>query len=248
MSDTKEEALGDNSKKIIFFVHCSKNEPVFNKTINYCKRFPDVEVRQVSDNLPPFPKNYAERTSVTVEAWTFLEQSYFDAFKAEEKEGYGAVISSTGADFGVKDARNKLSIPAVGLRSGSCTKAKQLGKRFSFLHPNLISCSMLEKSAIDDGFADLFVSVEHFDFGDVFALVAGYLTPDFDGRLPVAMKSLDVARKKGAELILLGCGSPDIQEFAPLLNQESLAKYGIPVLTPIDTAVEVARSMIAGRK
>ncbi len=241
--------ITDNAKTIIFFAHSLEHEPAHKATAAYCRRFPDVEVRQVSNDLPPFPKSLEERKALNLEKWwPILDQYYFDAFKAAEKEGYGAAISASGADFGVRDAMDKLSIPVTSITYTGCLKARQLGKKFSVLTPQLMSVSLIEKQMIDYGFTDLFLSAGHFDFGDTFGYLAGNITPDFDARKPVAMKSIYEAKKKGAELILLGCGSPDIQKFAPLLNEESLAKYDIPVLTPIDTAVEVARSMIAGRK
>ncbi len=166
-----------------------------------------------------------------------------------EREGYGAVITTSFGDFGIAEGRQKLSIPCVGMAWANYKKAVELGGKISLLHnhgPGVLS--FIVQTAESYGFSGDIVSVEDFKV-DVYALAANEEQADFGEWMEIAMPTVkSCVEEKGTKTFIIPCGSTDLAEFAPILNEITMEKYGVPVLTPIDTVVNIAREFIQKKR
>ena len=70
------------------------------------------------------------------------------------------------------------------------------------------------------------------------------LTADFDELITIALPLVKRSAEKGAKVMLIACGSPELSEFAPKLNEVSTKAYDVSVLASIDTGIETARELM----
>ena len=105
---------------------------------------------------------------------------------------------------------------------------------------------MTLKPIEDYGLAGNLASIENLDV-DIFYHLGNNVPPDFDEWTKKAMPGVKSGVEKGAKVILIGCGSALIAKFAPKLNEVTMNEYNVPVLTPLDTLIEVTRKLVKER-
>ena len=209
-----------------------------------------MEIRAIAEDPAPWPKSIDELTMNFLKqamdsSW---EEDFFREMQKAEQEGYGAAFTASGGDFGIMEARQKLSIPCVGMSWANFKKAIELGGKFSILHNHgpatlPFSAHLAERY----GFSANVVSVEEFKV-DVYALAAREEKADIGQWTEIAMPLVKKCVNNGAKAFVIPCGSPDLSEFAAELNKVTMEKYGFPVLPPIDTVVNVAREFIQKKR
>jgi Asp/Glu/hydantoin racemase len=240
-----------NANTILYLAHSQAGSYVYGQTAQYLKKFPDVEIRSISDKPHPFPKSVDEITMLMLlKAMDLdIDRDYLEAVGRAERDGYGATACASNADFSMFEAREKFSIPYIGLGWASYRKAVEVGGKFTHLHthmPELIvplSTQMIKTY----GFLENLVSVEYVDV-DIYKYLVREEIPDLNKFVEIFMPPITKGVEKGARAITIGCGSPDFSELARMLNTLTMEKYNIPVLPPIDTVVQVARESIQKKK
>jgi Asp/Glu/hydantoin racemase len=239
-----------NAATILYLAHSKPGSYIFQETERYLKAFVDVEIRGISDDGLPFPTCVEELTFM----WLLkamdhgLEKDFFEAIERAERDGYGATACASAGDFALAEARAKLSIPYLGLGWASYWKATQIAEKFSHLHTHM--AELIAPVSVQQirayGFLDRLVSVEYVDV-DIYKCMAKHEEPDYDELMGIFLPKLEKCAAKGARAITIGCGSPDLSRLARMLNHIALDKYGVRVLPPIDTVVEVAREFMKKR-
>jgi len=156
---------------------------------------------------------------------------------AAESDGADAVVVNCTADTGVRQARDLVSIPVVGVSESAFHLAAQLGDRFSVL-------------TFAERIAPRFRSMaRRWGMRRKLASVRSVETPleeiaDFEalGRSLLTQAELCL-REDGAELIVLGC--TDFENAADLLR-DGLAEAGrpVPVLCPFELGMHQAAAMV----
>jgi Asp/Glu/hydantoin racemase len=243
----------DKNKKILFLAHCLPDDYVYKDTARYLERFPDVELTSASKYadkpFPHFPRSYKELTFEEIAKFgPVYDQPFLDAMQAAEREGYGAVATPSYGDPGVALARGKVSIPCVGMAWAGYTKAREVGGKFSVLHNHLPELIPLFSTQIGAyGFSENLVSIEQFDV-DVYQWLANEEKPNYNELVGIALPLVKRSVEKGAKVMLIACGSPELSEFAPILDKVTMKEYNIPVLTSIDTVIDVARKLMKERE
>ena len=239
----------EDEKKIAYIGHYAVDQPVFRETLRYLEGFPDVALRLASGTLPSFPTTVSEITiDYLLKYATEVDEPFFEAMKAAEKEGFKAAVTASFGDFGVARARAELSIPCIGMAWANYAKAREVGGTFSVFHthiPETLDFAFQQLQVY--GFSDYCASVELFDV-DIYRWLATGEKPDLGQLAHAALPLVRKCMEKGARAIVIGCGSPDLSIFAQALNDFALKEYGIPVLAPIATAIQVARDMLAGSR
>lgn len=240
----------DKKKRILYVAHSLPDEYVYRDTAHYLERFPDVDIRsalQYADKKAsfPFPKSVKDVTlELMMKFGPTYDQPFLKAFEEAEKEGYGALVVPSYCDPGIAVARGKISIPCVGLAWAGYTKARTMGGKFSILHNHLPEVIPLFSTQVGAyGFSEDLVSIEHFDV-DVYQWLANEEKPDFDELITIALPLVKRSAEKGAKVMLIACGSPELSEFAPKLNEVSMKAYDVSVLASIDTGIETARELM----
>jgi Asp/Glu/hydantoin racemase len=235
---------------ILYLAHSQPGSYVYRQTAQYLERFPDVDIRGISETPHPFPKSVEEITILwLLKAMDIaLDKEYLEAVGKAEKDGYGATACASAGDFSMAEAKEKYSIPYVGMGWASYWKAVEVGGRFTHLHTHMaeliMPVSLQQIKAY--GFLENLVSVEYVDV-DIYKYIVKEEEPDLEEFVEIFMPSVTKGVEKGARAITIGCGSPDFSELAHMLNTITMEKYNIPVLPPIDTVVNVAREFMEKR-
>jgi Asp/Glu/hydantoin racemase len=238
--------------RIVFVSHTPSNHYGFRNTAEYLKKFPEVDVWSADrfSSAPLFvPKSVSELDLEYAKKYGgIIGEPLFKAYCEADRVGYGAAICPSWGDGGVDDARKKLSMPVVGMSLSGYTKAVQTYGRFSLLHNHLPEMAPRNEQRLKDlGFLENLVSTEMFDI-DVYQWMVEEKKPNYDELVGVAMPLVRNAAKKGARAVLFACASPDLSEFAGVLNRVTMEELGIPAQASIDTAIEVARKIISERE
>ncbi|MBF0546960.1 MAG: hypothetical protein HQM08_21140 [Candidatus Riflebacteria bacterium] len=236
-----------NFNKILFLAHSNPTEYVFEDTRNYLKRFHDVEIKSVFEhsNLAPFPKSVKEiNLSYMAKFGPLYESPFFNAMLDAEKSGYGAAVVASWGDPAIGRAVKELKFPVVGLAWANYKKASELYGKFSILHTHLPELMDFNKMQVEMyGFQGNLVSSEHLDL-DVYEWLNKKTKPDYQFLAENTLPIVEKCAEKGAKSLLIACGSPELSEFAQVLDNEVKNKFGIRVLTPLDTMIETARERI----
>ena len=144
------------------------------------------------------------------------------------------------------EARERYSIPYVGMGWASYREAVAIGGRFSHLHTHM--AELITPISVQQikayGFFEQLVSVEYVDV-DIYRCLAAEADPDFGQLLQIFSPKVKKAAEKGARAITIGCGSPEFSRLAHMLDAMAQEQYGVRVLPPIDTVVSVAREFLA---
>ena len=238
--------------RIVYVSHSPSNHYCFRNTVEYLKKFPDLDVWSAGrfSSTPLFvPKSVSElNLEYAAKYATIIGEPLFKAYCEAERVGYGAAVCPSWGDGGVDEARKKLSMPVVGMSLSGYTKAVQTYGRFSILHnhlPDMIP--RFEQRLKDLGFFENLVSVEMFDV-DVYQWMVEEKKPNYEELLSVAMPLVRNAAKKGARVVLFGCASPDLSEFSGILSRATMQELGVPTQASIDTAIEAAKKIIRDRQ
>jgi hypothetical protein len=104
-----------------------------------------------------------------------------------------------------------------------------------------------EQRLKDLGFFENLISIEMFEV-DVYQWMVEEKKPDYEDLVGVAMPLVRNAAKKGAQVVLFACASPDLSEFAEILNRATMKELGVPAQASMDTAIEAARKLISERQ
>ncbi|MBM5812431.1 MAG: hypothetical protein FJ191_10780 [Gammaproteobacteria bacterium] len=237
----------NQADKVLFLAHSRPGSYVFRQTAQYLERFPEVEIRAIADDPGPFPQSVEEITLLyMLKAMDIgVERHFLAAIGQAEREGYGAAACASAGDFACAEARERYSIPYVGMGWASYREAVAIGGRFSHLHTHMaeliMPISIQQISAY--GFREQLVSVEYVDV-DIYRCLAAEADPDFGQLLQIFAPQVKKAAAKGARAITIGCGSPEFSRLAQLLDDMAREQYGVRVLPPIDTVVKVAREFL----
>ncbi|MBF0408846.1 MAG: hypothetical protein HQM10_15975 [Candidatus Riflebacteria bacterium] len=237
-----------SSSKILFLAHSSPTEYVFKDTCKYLQKFEDVEIKSVftKSDSPPFPKSVKDiDLGFMAKFGHMYESPFFNEMSDAEKHGYKAAVVASWGDPAILKASKELRFPVIGLAWANYHKASLLYKKFSILHTHLPELMGFNKMQVDMyGFSENLASSEHLDV-DVYEWLNKKIKPDYKS---LAEKSLPVVEKcaeKGAKALVIACGSPELSEFAPVLDEEIKSRFGIRVMTPLDTMIETAREKVA---
>lgn len=235
--------------KVLFLAHSRPGSHVFRQTAQYLEKFPDVEIRGIADDPGPFPQSVEEITLLyMLKAMDIgVERHFLAAIEQAQRDGYGAAACASAGDFACAEARERFSIPYIGMGWASYREAVAIGGRFSHLHTHMaeliMPISIQQIKAY--GFFEQLVSVEYVDV-DIYRCIAAEADPDFGQLLQIFSPKVQKAAEKGARAITIGCGSPEFSRLAHMLDAMAREQYGVRVLPPIDTVVSVAREFLGG--
>lgn len=234
----------NKSNTTLYLAHSKPGSYLYKETTKYLERFSDVEIRGISENPISPPKFVEEMTFL----WLLkamesgVERDFLEAIQKAEQEGYGAAVCASIADFSLAEAKAKYSIPYLGMGWACYWKAIEIGGKFSHLHTHLaeLMTPLSVQQIKTYGFSEKLVSVEYVDV-DIYKYIAIEEEPNLDNFIEIFMPKIKACAEKGAKAITIGCGSPELSKLAHMLNTMAMQKYGVRVLPPIDTVVEVAR-------
>jgi len=149
-----------------------------------------------------------------------------------ERKGYDAVVIGCFDDPGLHAARERVSIPVVGLGETSMTTASLLGNKFAVISTGKNSGAINERKAMELG---LIKKLAYSSGIDVPVLK---LTKD---KAKVRQQLLKEAKKAidefGAEAIVLGCGG--MMGF----SEEMCKILKVPVIDPLLITVKMAETL-----
>jgi len=168
-------------------------------------------------------------------AWTEL-QTVLECEKAEE-HGYDGVITYCFLDPGLRAAKEKLSIPVVGLHEAAIHYASLLGSRFAIITvgpPELYMVGALWDKLRLYGLAHKCTSIRSLSI-PVLGL-QGDKAKEGDMVLEEAEKAI---LEDGADTIVFGCGSI----FGA--DERVQKELGVPVVLPGVAALKVCEDLIA---
>lgn len=240
----------NQADKVLYLAHSKPGSYVFRQTAQYLERFPDVEIRGIADDPGPFPQSVEEITLLyMLKAMDIgVERHFLAAIEQAQRDGYGAAACASAGDFACAEARERFSVPYVGMGWASYREAVAIGGRFSHLHTHM--AELITPISIQQikayGFIEQLVSVEYVDV-DIYRCMAAEADPDFEQLIEIFSPKVKKAVEKGARAITIGCGSPEFSRLAHMLDAMAQEQYGVRVLPPIDTVVAVAREFIGAR-
>ena len=153
-----------------------------------------------------------------------------EAIKAEKK-GYDAVVLGCLDEPGVTEAKEALSIPAVGEAEASMHIASIVGRKFSFIGGSPESKGIIEDLAKKYGFYNKLASVRKISASPLdFASEKNFI---FKKMLLEGMKAIE---EDGADSII-GYGSIEC-------IHELQKKLKVPVISPVQASVLMAESLV----
>lgn len=228
----------------LYLAHSKPGSYVYRETEKYLERFPDVEIRGIAENPFPFPKSVEEITFLwLLKTMEFgLERDFLEAVQKAEQDGYGATACASAGDFSLSEAKEKCSIPYLGMGWANYWKAIEIGGKFSHFHTHM--AELITPISVQQikayGFFESLVSVEYIDI-DIYKYLEKEEEPNLENFIEIFMPKVKKCAEKGARAITIGCGSPELSKLAHMLNTIAMEKYGTRVLPAIDTVVNVAR-------
>jgi allantoin racemase len=155
-----------------------------------------------------------------------------EAVVEAERKGYDAVVIACFDDPGLHAARERVSIPVVGLGEASMTAALLLGNKFAVISTGRNSGAINERKAMDLG---LIKKLAYSGGIDVPVLKLAKDEAKVRQRLlKEAKKAVD---EFGAEVIVLGCGG--MMGF----SEEMCKVLKVPVVDPLLITVKVAETL-----
>lgn len=188
---------------------------------------PDTEITVV--NLTKGPESIEQYYDI---AWSELE-TLKEAEKAE-KEGYDAVIIYCFSDPALFAAREKLTIPVVGLREAALHIASMLGRKFSIVG---VGSKNSEGKTLDAvrmyGLAPKLASIRTVDF--TVLDIANEMEKIKQALLKEAKHAIE---NDDAEVIVLSCGS--LIGLGKWLQEQ----LGVPVIEPGLIALKITEDLV----
>lgn len=215
-----------NTLRILIVIPVSTkqwNEPTKRNASNYVSSNTKIDVV----NLEKAPEAIENHYEVALAAPATVE-----AVIEAERKGYDAVVIGCFDDPGLHAARERVSIPVVGLGETSMTTASLLGNKFAIISTSKKSGAINERKAMDLG---LIKKLAYSSGIDVPVLK---LTKD---KAKVRQRLLKEAKKAidefGAEAIVLGCGG--MMGF----SEEMCKILKVPVIDPLLITVKTAETL-----
>ncbi|MFA4646678.1 aspartate/glutamate racemase family protein [Pyrococcus kukulkanii] len=197
-------------------------EDAYNKV-----KDPDTEITVV--NLTRGPESIEQYYDI---AWSELE-TLKEAEKAEE-EGYDAVIIYCFSDPALFAAREKLTIPVVGLRESALHIASMLGRKFSIVGVGSKNSRGKTLDAVRMyGLENKLASIRTVDF-----TVLDIANRIEDIKQALLKEAKDAIENDGAEVIVLSCGS--LIGLGKWLQDQ----LGVPVIEPGLVALKIAEDLV----
>jgi Asp/Glu/hydantoin racemase len=138
----------------------------------------------------------------------------------------------------------QLNMPVFGLAWANYKTAGQDYEKFSILHTHLPELMQYNRMQVDMyGFSQNYASSEHFDV-DVYKWVHKQIKPNYSPLVQKALPLVERSAQHGARAVVIACGSPELSEFAALLDQETTREFGVKTLVPVDTMIKMAQRTI----
>lgn len=189
----------------------------------------EIEVRAV----PSGPKSI-ESTRDEYEAMPAVLN-----FVLEHQQEYDAAIIGCAGDAGLAGTRELASIPVVGPGESSLLLGCPGGDiRFSMVTTSAARAASKHRLVRDTGFDPSRLVSSH--SVDIPVLE---MARNPERTLQELIRCIEDAKKKGAQVMVIGCMSLAFME-ASLLKKASLTG-GLPLINPIVTAVKMAESLVA---
>lgn len=203
---------------------------IWNKSIEEAYeavKDPDTDMTIV--NLKRGPESIEQYYDI---AWAELE-TLKEAEKAE-KEGYDAVIIYCFSDPALFAAREKLTIPVVGLRESALHVAAMLGRKFSIVGVGSENSKGKTLDAIRMyGLESKLASIRTIEFQVL------DIARDFEKIKQALLEEAKHAiKEEGAEVIVLSCGS--LIGIGEWLQKQ----LGVPVIEPGLVALKIAEDFV----
>ncbi len=160
---------------------------------------------------------------------TMVGRELLATYRQIEKEGYHAILQSCWYDLGVREAREVLQIPIIGLCEASLHVASLLGHKFSIIPGQRKFIAKMSENARRWGFESKIASWR------ALGLNVADFHADHDKTMDILLK---VARKcieeDGAEVIVPACGAFETyaKEASEILN--------VPVINPYMAGIMMA--------
>ena len=196
-----------------------------------------IEMDKCSDRDTHIDIVNLERGPESIECFydrAYSERVTIESAESAEKERYNGVIIYCFSEPGLLGAKEKLSIPVVGLCESSLHIASMLGRRFSIIHP---SPSNLALSHIDN-------KLDEYGLRSHCASIRFLGIPVLDlldrERLEkrILEESMKAIREDNADTLVLGCGS--------ILGVDNIIakKFHIPVVVPAKASLKVCEALV----
>lgn len=213
--------------RILIVIPVSSSQ--WNKpTITYALEFVSADTKVDVTNVEKAPESIECHHDSTLAAPATVE-----AVEEAERKGYDAVVIGCFDDPGLHGARERVSIPVLGLGETSMTTALLLGNKFAVVSTGKNSGAFYERKAMELGLTKRLACSSGIDIA-VLKLTE---------KAKVKQLLLEEARKAidnfGAEVIVLGCGGMMgfSEELSKILN--------VPVVDPLLITVKMAETLAA---
>ena len=194
------------------------------KAIKEVKR-PDVEAEVVHLKSGPPHVEYHYYEHICMDETLQL-------VRKAEKEGYDAVILGCFYDPGLREAREIVKMPVIGMAETSCHIASMLGHRFSILVGRRKCIPKMEDNVHLYGLEKNLASFRSLELNPV------QMAEDPE-RLKEAItrEARKAVEEDGAEVVVLGCGAQSG------LVKELIKDLKLPVIDPVPVAWKYAEMM-----
>jgi Asp/Glu/hydantoin racemase len=236
----------NNTERIAYILHAPIDEPAGRGVKAYMTKFSDVDVIVPSGKPPPFPKtiDQVNKAYMSDIYEPFVAPLIVRAIEETKSLHYGAICTASFGDIGVVQPQFNVRSPVVGLGWSNFQEAIANGDKFSIIHPYTPDIvwyfqELVERYSLSSHCA----SIEMYDVSLADYIEIG-VKPDVDQIIELTLPCIQRAVKKGAKVILIGCGGQFWSWFAPLLSAVTSEAFKVPVLPPIDTMFRYARKLI----
>ncbi len=155
-----------------------------------------------------------------------------------KEKKYDAIIIGCAGDPGLRSARELLDIPVIGPAESSYHLACLISDRFSILSPlqaGTASSDQTRSHLREMGLEARMASVEfvHIPIAEMWGQNKDVVTEQMG-------KSIELAKKKGAGCVVLGCMSIAFLLVDDIVEQT----VGLPIVNPLKTAIKMAELFV----
>lgn len=215
-----------NEVKICFIIPCGTDiydEPCL-KTINKVKK-PDtrVDIIHLSKGPEHVEYHYLEH---------LVMDETLDIVRRAERENYTSVVIDCFYDLGLREAREIVSIPVIGIGEASYYVGAMLGNKFSVIVGRRKSIPKMYDNLVTYGLERRLASFRSIDMNPVQMIQNPEML-----RERVIQEAKKAVYEDLAEVIILGCGAQTG------LAEEVMKILQVPVIDPVAVSIKIAEML-----
>jgi Asp/Glu/hydantoin racemase len=236
------------TSKITLICHFPRDSFFYPQTEEFFSLYQnqeDISIDMLTmEGLPPPPNK--ELSPDDLKAMDdFLNQKYEEKIiEVSQRGDTSAVLLAQTSDPPIIEKYKHLPFPIVGMGFSSYWMAMMLTDKFSIFTPFKNFENIYKSQLSSYGYEKNCFSIECIEY-DAYA-PHEKLYRDFE-LIKACLAKIERLAEKGIQVIVMGCGSPQLSFNTIELNRISQKKMNVTVLSPIITGIEVCKALIYSR-